>query len=552
MSDYELGRIGRSILKVDWDYDLDFADASDDISDDLWHGQTLVIERGLDQARALGRPLVPMMTGKLRNQEGTYSTEYSGSPIYGLLKPGRPIIFSHTLGGNVNVPTMDDAVVAMDDPEALMDGESEFRLFTGFVDVFPEEPGRFFRRTGFRALGTIGRLKGVYVTVAYNASITTGAAVVAVLQAAGLSSDEYVVDQDAIDNGRLMYHWYAYRREAWTLLEEIWATEGPPASLYEDKYGRWVFEGRNYFTLTERCQVVQHTFTDTTVQPGDETMDSTTVAMDSPRVGMDGSTTADHYISLNYEPGYKYIVNDATIEITQKAVQSLQVVWLYNGSISLGAGESVTVFAKLNDPISTVTTPVSGTDYDATNALASINATIVGGTTVILSMTAGSSTVISGHGGAIGIAIRGTPVTTVTTLDAEPTVDASDSIAEYGVRSIPGNLSIWRTLNEADAAGLADAYLLQYSQPRPIVNIKIQNRTPGILKQILSREINDRIHIIDQNGLSGVDLDVQIRTMRYIFQGNWLVGLELGCEKIVEQDWGLWDVAEWDVDVYGQ
>lgn len=539
-----LPRTGAVIAKVDWDNDGDFTDTYDDISSDLWHGDVLTINRGLDQARALGRPIVPLTTWRQRNQEGRYSTEYSGSPLHGLLKPGRPVIFEQELGDAV---TMDDADVAMDDAEALMGGLEAIRLFTGFTDEPAEAPGRFFRRVAMRALGASGQIKGAYVTIGYQATITTGAAAVLVLTALGLDTSK--IDSDVITNGRAMLHWYAYRREAWTLLEEIWATEGPPAAMYEDEYGLWNFEGRNYFTLQSRCQVAQHTFTDTSTTSSAEepTMDSTTVTMDDPIIGIDGDVESDVFVALTYEPGYKYIVNDATIEVTQKVSSSTVTLWTYNGSLTLAASETVTIFAKVNDPVSSIVTPVSGTDFTASVALASISASVIGGTTIAIVLTAtASGSVITGFGGATGIKVRGVQVTTSGSVNAEPTIDTSASQAEYGVRSLSETFPIWRTLDPAVASGLCDAYVLHYQDPRPVVRVKIQNRTGKLLRQILTRKISDRIHILDVNGLSGIDLDVQIKTLTYTMQGEWLQSLEMGCEKVVEQDWALWDVTEWD------
>ena len=539
------------VAKVDWDLDGSYTEDYDDVSSDLWHGQNIVVERGLDMARALARPIVPLATSKLRNQEGRYSTEFSGSPLRGLLKPGRPIYLAQSYGdGDV---AMDDADVAMDDPDVIMGGLEEIRTFTGITDELAEEPGRFFRRVGLRALGLTATLKGVAVTINYQAAITTGAAAVLVFQALGLTSDQYVVDSDVITNGRQLLHWYVYRRDAWTVLEELWATEGPPATLYEDTMGRPVFEGRNYFTLNARCQTVQHEFADLSVNRAEGLMDDDDVAMDDPLMAMDGTTSIDHYKELTYEPGYKYIINDATIEVEQRAALPLAVVWAYSGSIVLAASETVVIFAKVSNPVSSITTPVVTTDYTTTSALASVSVTEIGGTTIALTLTAtASGATVSGPAGGTGIQIRAVAVALVGTIDAEPTLDTTFSQSEFGVRTLPSNLPIWRTMTPAVASGLADAYLLHYRDPRPVVSITLQNTTGQLLGQMLTREIGDRIHIVDQNGFSGVDLDVQIRTITHTYIGEWLQRVKFGCEKIVEQDWGLWDVAEWDVDLWGQ
>ena len=550
---YVLPREGTARPMVSWDGSGDFDGTYDDLRDDLARGTPIIIEIGRDQGRALSRGRLNLSTWTLKNQHRRYSKENSGSPLRGQLKPGRPCIIEETIGTDV---LMGDPTATMGDPEALMGGNTPVRLFTGQTDLPKERygPGPRKRWVQMRAIGALTKLRGsAPITIGYHASITTGAAMVLVWEAAGLTAAQMVVDQDAIDNGRLLLHWYVDARDPWTVSEEIWATEGPTGALYEDQEGRANFEGANFLALTDRCQTIQQTFTTSDDTRESALMGDPDATMGDPRVAMDGSRQSLTFIGLDVEDGYRQIVNDVTFRVEQRAQQSTQQVWEYNGSLSLSAAEVRTIIATTDDPLAAITTPVLTTDYTVTGtALASVTATQLGAKSVAITFTAGAgSATVGPYSGGNGPRLRGQPVTLIGTIDAVPTIDVTDSQDEYGRRPLPSGISIWPCLEPAAAAGLADAWVQTYSVERPQINVTIVNKTGRLLYQQVRRRISDLIHVVDPTE-SGVDLDLTIHSIRHEIHGDWLQYTTFGCEKRVEQDWGQWDVARFDVDVFGQ
>ena len=550
---YELSRLGETHPLVSWDGSGDFDGEYDDGRADLQTSPAVRIDRGRDGERAFGRPKAALATWRYRNQDRLYSAQNTASPLRGLLLPGRPCQIYKTIGDEL--ATMDSTVVTMDDPEALMGGLDEVPLFTGVTDV-PRElygPGPRRRWLDMQAIGNLTRLQGVEITIALQTNITSGALMVLVFEAAGLTSAEYVVDASAISNGRIFAFYWVDGRDAFEVAIEVWRSEGPTAYLGEDGRGRIVFEGAEYRALTARSQTVQQTFTVTDVTRDSALMDSPDVAMDDSRVAMDGTSASVSFVGLEYLSGLKQIVNDVGFEIDQRAAQSTQQVWEYSGAITLAASESRTIIARVNDPLVAITTPALTTDYTiGAGSLTSVTATQLGPLAVSITLVAGGSgATVNPPAGGVGLRLRAQPLTLVATLVARPTVDTSASQALYGVRSLPADVKPWRGLRYDDGVGVADAWALAYRDDRPAVLLTIVNTSGRLLREELTRDVSDLIHVVDANE-SGLDLDLSIESIVHEIAGDWFHKVTFRCEKRIEQDWGLWDVARWDVDLWGQ
>lgn len=415
---YELPRRGTTSALVNWENTGDPGDgAYDDTTEDVQDSTPLVIESGRDAARAFGRPRANLSTWRWRNQHRRYSRENVDSPLRGDLKTGRRVWLNKEIGSDVY---MADTAVTMADPSALMSGRSTARLFTGTIDE-PKElygPGPRKRWIDMRALGALAKLQAAAdITIGLQTTITTGAAAVLVLAAAGLTSDEYDVDQEAIDNGRVLDYWYVDRRSPLAVLIELWASEGPTAALYEDAYGRAVFEGNTYLFLNDRCNTVQATF-------------------------YASSDDGPSFVGLTPLPRDETVVNDVTFTAEQRATQSTTQVAEYKGSLSLASAEVRTIILRSDNPLAAITTPQLTTDYTVTGtALASVTATILGAFAVAVTFTAGAgSATVGPYSGGNGPRVRGQPLTLVGTVEVGPNVDASDSQDEYDVRSLPSSL----------------------------------------------------------------------------------------------------------------
>lgn len=550
---YALPRVAEYVLREDWAgvNDGTFDGPLDDVSAYLI--DAVGIERGRDQGRVTGGPKTPTLRATLDNESGIFATERVDSPLYGQLGPGKRCQFGMVLGSDVAV---DDELVWVDDPEALIDGTSEALLFSGRTAEPAERYGLGDFKVDVSAYGLMNRLINNEITIVYQATITTGAAMVLVYQAAGLGVDEYVVDPEAIDNGRTLRDWYVEKRSAFEVAREVWATEGPPAAHFERADGRLEFQGRSYRSFAEASLVVQQSFLDLELSRDSAAVDSEIVMVDDPNVFVNGETTALWHTAIGYEPSYGSVVNSMAIEVEQREADVVQEVWKAPAPITLSAGETRELFATAStgDPLTGIVTPALTTDYTiGSGGLASVTAVALGGLTVKITLVAGGSgAVVNPPAGGTGIRLRAQPVKVIATTTVGPVVDPSDSRAEFGIRGLPQGLTVWRGLSEADAAGLCDAYLIAYPRPRALVIVTIENATGPLLLECARREIGDLIHAV--HARSGIDLDATVEQVNHAISAGGRHATVLTCERNVRLDWARYDVSLYDdpAALYGQ
>jgi hypothetical protein len=555
---YQLPSVPSFYFKEDWEATgtLDFAGELDDVSEWLLGDPAITVERGRDQGRVTGGPKAPKLSLVLANDDGTFATERVDSPLHGLLGPGKLCRFGALVGTDVAI---DDETVAIDDPEALIVGLADLPLMTGRT----AEPGEKYQigdtTVSVSAYGLMNRLIKNEISIPYQASITTGALAILAFQLAGLGPDEYLVDPDAIANGRRLLHYAADKRSAQEIVREAWATEGPPAAFYELADGRLAFEGRNYRSLTERCLVVQQTFLDIPSGRDAGAIDSVGIQIDDPRYDLNGEISALWHTDVGYEPSYGSVVNDVAITVEERALQPLAQVWQASGPIVLNANETREIFvtAASGDPLAVVATPVPTTDYTiGAGSLASLTATQLGGATVKLTLVAGPSGATvnpaASPAGLTGLQLRAQAAKVVSTQVCTGTIDATDSQGEFGKQGLPQELSIWKCLAPTEADGLADAYLLAYPRPRAVVTLTIENATGPLLLESFTREVGDLIHVV--HARSGVDLDVTVELANHAASTGGRQKTTLTCERNVRLDWARYDVDRYDDPdaLYGQ
>lgn len=528
-----LDRKGQTQVAVNWGNDGDPGDGPyDDTRAYLFTGQAVVIDIGRDTDRVLGRPRANTSSWRWTNKDRLYSSENVTSPLHGDLQPGRRVWITKAIGDATI--TMADPVATMADPQVLMGGISTARLFSGNIGQ-PEEqygPGPNKRWVNMTAVGALAKLQAADdVTIGLQTSITTGAALMLLFVAAGLTSDEYVVDQEMIDNGRIMDWWYCDRRRPLEAAIEIWAAEGPTGALYEDQYGRAVAEGNTYQFFTDRCNTTQATYEAS-------------------------SHLSDlYFVGLKPKPSYEQIINSVTFHLDQRVQQSTTQVAEYGGTFDLSAAESRTIIFRSNDPLAAFTTPVLTTDHTVTGtALASVSAVALGALAVAVTYTAGAGAATVGPpAGGNGPRLRGQPLTLVGQVDVGPTIDTSDSQVEFGVRTLPSSMpQPWPGLRPTEAAAVADAWCDAYQDNRPAFEIEVVNKTGLLMLDMLQRQISDLIEVVDLTE-SGASKQLTIHHIRHEIKGDQEHRVIFGCETRIEQShWGQYDVGRYDVATYGQ
>jgi hypothetical protein len=474
---------------ADWNADGDFSDSGEDVS-----ARTLSTgvrwERGRDQVRQLAPPFAGALDATLDNTSGDYSPENTGSPLYGLVEPGRELKIEAVSGGTTT-------------------------LFRGIL----EEPSidSEGQTLGIRALGRLSKLAGQKISSQVYTGIATSVAFGHVCRLAGLAASEYT----ALDTGKTtLNHWWCDEDDAFDMLGRILAAEGPGAAIYEQADGKIAFHSRHYRLLTSRCTTSQATFRDTGTDPL-------------------------HVSPYTYNRGAAGVVNSASIAVKAATLAvSDTTVWDWSGSVFIPPGQTRSWYLDLDDPIYN---PAVTPTYDAGHLSATFQAypdtgSPVSGQRLRLDLLNDSGT-FGFSTTAVGVTVTAIAVLARVYSSAEEAV--SSAVSATVVRTLPSSYNPWPYIARATAQDFCDAIVNAYQTPRAVVTITAENGSATDLAQILAREISDRITIVDAR--SHVNHEFFIERMAHEISDNGQTHrLTLGCEKVGAIDWLIWDTDDWD------
>jgi hypothetical protein len=456
---------------VDWNADGDFSDTGEDVTGDTLGRSPVTIRYGRDQARSLA-PIAPgELRFELNNESRDYSPENSGSPLAGLLLPGRPVRAQAVLG------------------------VTTYGLYRGWMDAYDVLPAISDRSVKFTCLDALARLSQVTVFTELYRGLRTGTAIARLLDAAGWDADLRDLDHGATT----LPYWWADNTDALSALRAIVDAEGPSALISADADSRIVFRDRHHRITRSASTTVQATWRDDGAEP----------VFTAPLV---------------YDHGWRDIVNAISFPIPVRSISgTAATVWQVSNTMSLSDGQTLQLTASSGSPFWDAITPEAGTDY-----------TLMSGTvTVTLSRTSGQSTTvrITAVGGPAvveGMSVRAYPLTTLATVqvEAEDTV----SIGRYGRRSWPSGRN--PTLASlADAQAIAEVILTQRAERLPTVSVRLANGSDTQLAEILGRDLSDRVRIIDAE--TGLDGEFYIEQIQHEISnaGHFHIAT-FGCEKI--------------------
>ena len=208
--------------------------------------------------------------------------------------------------------------------------------------------------------------------------------------------------------------------------------------------------------------------------------------------------------AFDYEFGKRLIYNEAVITGYKRVATANAYVWGTQDRPRIGAGQSISLYAKLSAPASGITLPVANTDWKAN--------TDIGGGGVFLT----ASVIITGYqdGQSVLLILQNNatqPVYIIPgtsdpndtlriqgTLYDEDQMQASQndatSGATYGARSI--SVDCLHKGNANDLISLAIHLVGKYKNPRAeTVAFTIKNSSDALLTQILTRQLSDRITV---------------------------------------------------------
>ena len=213
-------------------------------------------------------------------------------------------------------------------------------------------------------------------------------------------------------------------------------------------------------------------------------------------------------------------------------------------TVTLAANEVRQYTATNSDPFTGAITPVAATDYTVSaGSLASGP----------LSRTSGASTGVTLTAGASGATVTGlqlrAQLATVdyTTLVAN-TVDASASITKFGRQVYALDTRAEIAVNVGQ--DLTNAIVGLYQNPRPTVSFTVSNGHTDRLTQCLSRQISDRITIVESQTVLNADFFIE-RIEHQILSAGLHHLTAFGCEKADSTNYAIWGTATWGTSVWG-
>lgn len=491
-------------LTIDRNGDGDFADPGEDLTADVILSTGIKTYRGADAARAISPPRIGNLQAELNNRSGEYS-------------PGSSVRAG--AAARLRMGTRD--------------------LWSGALERPAQHPEQERQSTDLPAVGRAARLKGVKVSTALHENIRVDEAMGHVLDAAG-----WPASARSLAAARTTLEWFwADEQDAWDLLVSLYYTEGPGAMLFEGRGGELVFRNRHQALTLTSANTVQTTLRSTGVPP---------------RIAG----------GFKMDTGVDDIINEASLTVVKRSAKALETIWSVGERLELTPNESRKFNARARStgsgqagsgggPFKDAMAPVEGTDYGlAAGSLASVSLDRTSGASAELTLTAGpDGATVTGpsptEDSDEGLGVRAKPVTVDGETLVASRVNAADSIARHGRRTLPSQYAIRPEIARNSAQDLADAIVAFYKTGRQTVEAPLINSDAATQSQQLARDLGDRIRIDAESGNYDVDRDFRILGITHEILNQRVLRTVWHCEETNDDEYATWGGARWGRRLWG-
>lgn len=453
----------RIFVEIDW-AKSGFTDYLDDVSRDVIRPPGISVAYGRDQTTALaptvsGQGSFTLINALVNTRNPALGRKYSprnpNSPLAGTLKPARPVRITRQLDG------------------------IDYALFNGHSDDTPLSPDRNSQTVSLTLVDYLADLRGQNITTQLHRGIRTGEAVAIILDAVDWPADARDLDAGAT----VIEWWWESNTDAFSALERLLRSEGPPAMLTVGTNDEIIFRDRHHRLTRPASLTSQGTWRDSGIEP---------------------VITAENF---SYDESWGNIINSGNVSVDIRAPAELQPVWTSDTPITMSSGEQKILTVTATDPFLNAEVPVGTTDPEAEGFDFVI---LSGSVSVRLITDSGLSTGIELTAGAGGVAmsglqLRAQPVQVAYTVQV--LAEDADSIAEYGRRSFPDDLP-W--CGVADAQAVLDTAVAMRSRPLPIITARFQvGNKASKAAQLLSRDLSDRVTVIEPETYTDGDFFIE-------------------------------------------
>lgn len=431
-------------VKVDWSKNGSFTDTYDDVTDLVRGG--ISCSFGRDSVTSLS-PIVGGRGGfALDNRTRRFSPRYSASPLFGNLKPARPVQITRLVSGTT------------------------YTIFRGHTDDNPVTVDIDQRTVSFNLVDSLQDFQNNRISTRLYQGIRSGTAIGYILDAAGWTGGR------DIDTGSSVFPWWwEENTDAFSALQRVLASEGPPALLYMGVNGEVIFRDRNHRNVRSASLTSQARITGT------------------------GATEPVMGRGFVYSDNWANIVNDVTFTVDERRPDAqTDVLFQTDEVITIGASSSQTVLIQTSDPFINAITPANKLDYTVqAGSVTGVSVSRTSGAACTVTLTAGVS------GATVtNFQLRGQSVPV--SRSYQVTATDSTSISDYGQRAYPSGMEpVWAS--RFDAQDIAQQYIDQRKQPLPALQIQFTctHMQANRLAKVLSLDLSDRVTVVEpETGLN--------------------------------------------------
>ena len=455
-------------VKVDWNKDGDYSDTGETVTTRVMENPGLSLSYGRDQITALAPTVAGTGSFTLNNASNDYNPLNASSPIYGYIKPARPVQIQRTVGGNT------------------------YTLFDGHTDDTPLNPDLSSQTVTVSLVDYLADFRGQTVTTSMYSGVRTGTAIGYILDELGWSATLRDIDPGVT----IMPWWYEAGEDAFTALEKILQSEGPPALLTMAPGNILTFRDRHHRLLNTASTTSQDTWYGATTKP----------VMITP---------------FTYDAGWRNIVNNASQDIDVQTLTGLAEVWASDTQITMSDGEVRILNASVTGAVASAVTPVEGTDFTVLSGAVAVALIADSGPTIPIRLTATGATVLS------GMRLRAIALNTAYAVRVE--VADSTSITDYGKRDYPTDVP-W--CNQYDAEAVFTNVISTRAQPLAIIEAQFACTSSDTTTSdaILARNLSDRVTVTST--AMGLNSDFYIENFKHDFGNELDHMVTVGCEAV--------------------
>lgn len=435
--------------------------------------QALEFTFGRDQARSLSAIAPSDIAMELDNRDRRFTPDNPGSLISGFVSSGKEVLVKAIFASHSYV------------------------LFRGFLADFELTPDPDSRSVSITSSDVMGsRLAEATISTELYQGIRTGEALHLVLDAVGWPEELRDIDAGAT----VIRYWWEEGTTALEAVNKLVASEGIPALATVDVLGRFVFRDRHHRLIRDESQNVQATFRDSGVEP-------------------------TFGIPMTYDIGWRDIINSLTVSVDERQSGVLDNVWSTEDTLTIPAGEVVTLDVESNDPFHGAIEPEPGTDYVLNSGTVAFDLTRSSGQALQIQIRSDTGASIA------GLALRAYPVTVARTYQVD--VEDAASVEQYGRKTNTEETDMpWAGIHDVRAIGTI--LIGMRAERLPVVHITVNNGNSTRLTQVLGRDLSDRVHIVEDETFT--DHDFYIEQIQHDVQS---VGYDhratFGCERIRTQ-----------------